>query len=192
MGVKEIVEKIKSEAEAEYKKIIEEARAQANEKLRQALKEAENEANCILENARRQLEMEKQRMEITLRLDLQKRRLSVQKRLVDEVFENVKRKIVSMPDERYFEFLTGVLAPVDISGDVEIILNKRDRQRIGNRLVDYFKKKGVNASLSKEDAQMAGGVILKRGKMRLDFSLELLLEQWREALEGEVIKKLFE
>ena len=81
-----------------------------------------------------------------------------------------------------------------VTGEEEILLNPRDREAIGAKLV-----KAANAllpngklSLSDETRDIAGGLILRRGSIEANCSAELLVELSQSDLSAKVAEILFQ
>ena len=78
-------------------------------------------------------------------------------------------------------------------GDEEIVLNRRDRERIGEKLVkaaNALLEKG-RLSLAPDTRDIAGGLILRRGSIEANCSAELLVELSQSELSAKVAETLF-
>ena len=102
--------------------------------------------------------------------------------------------IVSLPEKDYVAFLAKLAARASVTGEEEILLNTRDREAIGAKLV-----KAANAllpngklSLSDETRDIAGGLILRRGSIEANCSAELLVELSQSDLSAKVAEILFQ
>lgn len=146
--------------------------------------------------------------------------LRMQSRVLDETFESARMQIRNQSDEQYAKTLTGLLSAalieqvrieresLELYGEeeaplaetYEVILNQRDRDRFGESLVreTCAKLRGTIAAERLEKLKLAdtvapieGGVILRCGSIETNCSLELIFEQLRAELEGEVSHALF-
>ena len=81
------------------------------------------------------------------------------------------------------------------TGEEEIIVNDNESRIDAEFINDINSKLGPdkkgNLKLSKEKQNLGGGFILKRGKIKNNVSLKVLLSQAREKLEIELAKDLF-
>ena len=84
-------------------------------------------------------------------------------------------------------------ARASVTGDEEIVLNARDRESIGaavtaqaNTLLGAGK-----LSLSDKTGAFAGGLILRRGSIEANCTVELLVELCRSDMSAEIAKTLF-
>jgi V/A-type H+-transporting ATPase subunit E len=128
------------------------------------------------------------------RMEGRKSILSAKQALIGESFRRALDKIVSLPEEDYVAFLAKLAARASVTGEEEILLNTRDREAIGAKLV-----KAANAllpngklSLSDETRDIAGGLILRRGSIEANCSAELLVELSQSDLSAKVAEILFQ
>ena len=127
------------------------------------------------------------------RMEGRKSMLSAKQTLVGESFRRALDRIVSLPEKDYVAFLAKLAARASVTGE-EILLNPRDREAIGAKLV-----KAANAllpngklSLSDETRDIAGGLILRRGSIEANCSAELLVELSQSDLSAKVAEILFQ
>ena len=142
--------------------------------------------------------------------------------LVERTFARAKREILEMPEPEYLDFMTSLLAATFVSqitdeahnrelygedGDevverYEVILNTRDRERLGNRVVTGAKEKlaGSSAAAYLDKLALAddtadsidGGLVLRCGSMEINNSVKAIFGELRPRVEGEVSRVLFE
>ena len=132
-------------------------------------------------------------MDRIARMEAKKGVLALKQQKVAEAFELAGRKIVELPAEQYTAFLAKLAARASVTGDEEIVLNARDRQSIGaavaaqaNALLGEGK-----LSLSDSTGAFAGGLILRRGSIEANCTVELLVELCRSEMSAEIAKLLF-
>ena len=132
-------------------------------------------------------------MDRIARMEAKKGVLALKQQKVAEAFELAGRKIVELPAEQYTAFLAKLAARASVTGDEEIVLNARDRQSIGaavaaqaNALLGAGK-----LSLSDSTGAFAGGLILRRGSIEANCTVELLVELCRSDMSAEIAKLLF-
>ena len=140
--------------------------------------------------------------------------------LIDRTFERAKREILEMPETEYLEFLTSLLAATftaqiadekhnrELYGEdgdetvesYEVLLNARDKERIGAKLVE-----GAKAKLKGDDAKafahklvmaddvidIDGGLVLRCGSMEINNSVKAIFGELRPRIEAEVSRVLF-
>ncbi|MBQ7384026.1 MAG: V-type ATP synthase subunit E [Clostridia bacterium] len=202
--------KTRAAADAECRRIADEYKRKA-EKIRRDIEErTEAEASAIVSRAKSSAAMEQRNAA-----------LSAQSALIDKAFENAKKEILYLPDDKYLDFLTSMLVTVlmrqsedeRISREVygeedaptaecyEIILNERDLAKHGKALMENLRRRLVGKSnsdviaktkLSRETAKIDGGLILKYGNIEINSSISMLFEQSRPAMEARVSHILFD
>jgi vacuolar-type H+-ATPase subunit E/Vma4 len=91
--------------------------------------------------------------------------------------------------------MTKLMLEVVETGDEEVVVDSKEK-RIDQKFIEKINqqlghgRKG-NLKLSEERANLGGGFILKRGKIRNDVSVGVLLAKAREGLEIELAKEIF-
>ena len=199
-----------AEADAECKRISEEYAAKAENITAAANAAAKNEASEIALRARSS--------EKTLRKNAL---LDVQSEMIDRAFEIAKKEIRELEGDARLELLTGLLCAAlwseyeaekqrdELYGTdeenegpryYEVLLEKRDRDKLGDALMSNFKRKIVGKDmgdlpsrvrLSDDVANIDGGLILRVGSVEINNSVETIFSYLRPRLEAEVAKILF-
>ncbi|HHY46627.1 MAG TPA: hypothetical protein GX506_04925 [Firmicutes bacterium] len=196
-GLGRLVQKILRDADAEADRIRNEARARADEIIKKANEEAEARRGEILERASREREIRKQRVVTLARLDGRRAVLAAKDQAIRSVFEKALEELVNADEDRYLGFLASLLAHSATHDAHEVILNARDRDRLGERLVGEAGRllesrgKKVHLTLSEETRPIKGGFILRAGSLEVNCSLEALFNSHRDRLVPRVAKVLF-
>ena len=86
----------------------------------------------------------------------------------------------------------GLVKKAGPSGDEEIILNARDRERIGKLLLAAVNADGAKMTISEETRDLTGGLILRRGSIETNCSVELLVELCRGEMSAKLADVLFD
>ena len=193
MDAKEIVTKIMSDANAEVEKI----RAQAKEeiqhkqdKLKSELARFDKETELLAASA---AEDKKARVLATARMEIAKQNLQTRKKLIDEIFAKAADKIKNMNDADYVQLMEKLLIASVETGNEQIVIGKNDNRLDANFLETVNKQldsKG-HLTIANDKADIDAGFILRRDKVRVNVSLDVLLGQVREELEIEIAKELF-
>lgn len=128
------------------------------------------------------------------RMEGRKNMLAAKQELVSRSFQKALEQIVSLPEDRYVDFLAKLAAQAAVTGDEEIILNPRDRERIGEKLVKAVNERLPKGAmkLSGDTRDIAGGLILRRGSVEANCSAELLVELSQSDLSAKVAEILFQ
>jgi len=117
--------------------------------------------------------------------------------MIDEVFKSVEERIASMPEGELLELFINILDSASEPGKGEVIFNKRDRQKFGDKFIVAANKKISETKkesefvLSNGTADIKNGFILKYGDIETNCSLEKIIDSRKSHLEPQVIKILF-
>jgi len=195
MEAGQVVEKILADANAEADKIKKEAeekeaaeQARLNEQLDEYKKQTEILAKKAGEN-------EKSHVLAAARMDIAKEFLAEKRKILDEVFEQAHQQLQNLPDEEYRALIKKLILDAVETGDEEVVIDTKDK-RIDREFIKKINselgsgKKG-NLKLSDQKQDIGAGFILKRGKIKTNVSIGVLLDQARKELEIELAKELF-
>lgn len=192
----QVVEKILADARAEAEKIKKQAgetQAAEQTKLDEQLSEYRKQTDIIAKKAG---EDKKAHLLAAARMDIAKQLLAEKRKILDEVFDQARQQLGNLPDEQYCKLMTKLMLEAVETGDEEVIIDKKEKRidqkfikNINQQLGSY--RKG-NLKLSEEKANLTRGFILRRGKIKNNVSIEVLLAQARKELEIELAKELFE
>ena len=190
-------------------KIIAHIRSDAKEQADAILAQAEQQCASIradYEKQAKELYREKIRagtadcqdrvdsMDRIARMEAKKGILALKQQMVSESFDKACDMIINLPKEQYAAFLAKLAAKASATGDEEIILNARDRTAVGENVVKAANAlvSGGRLSLSAETGSFAGGLILRRGSVEANCTVELLVELCRSDMSSEIAKVLFD
>ena len=193
-GTEKIIAHIKADAEAQVNAILAQAEQQCAgirgdydkqaaalyaERLRLGVKETQDKVDSAQRIAR---------------MEGRKEMLSAKQELVSRCFAEAQKRIVSLPEEQYVAFLAKLAAQASVTGEEEIVLNARDRKAVGEKLV-----RAANAllpdgrlTLADQSGDFAGGLILRRGSIEVNCTVELLVELSQNDLSAKVAEILFQ
>ena len=118
--------------------------------------------------------------------------LGAKQEAIKKSFEEALKKIAAMPEDQYIEFLTKEITNVPYS-EGTIVLNKEDRDKIGEKLIKAVneKLKAEKFSLSNETVNSKGGFVLKSGAIMINNTFETILDSIKDELTNEVANALF-
>ncbi len=196
MEAEQVVEKILADAKAEAEKIkkqAEENETAEQAKLSRQLDEYNKQTEIL---ARKAGEDEESHILAAARMDIAKQLLAEKRRILDDAFEQARQQLRDLPEEEYRALFTKMMLETVETGDEEVIVDKNDN-RINQDLIDQINQqldsrgKG-NLKLSDEKQDIGAGFILKRGQIKTNVSLDVLLDQARKELEIDMAKELFE
>ncbi len=127
-------------------------------------------------------------------MEAKKAVLALKQEMVSASFDKACDAIVNLPQEQYLELLAKLAAEAAVTGDEEIVLNKRDRAALGGKVAEAANQKLKNGKLTLSDAtgSFAGGLILRRGSIEVNCTAELLVELCRGDMSAKLAAVLFE
>jgi len=196
MEAEQVVEKILADAKAEAEKIkkqADEKEAAEQAKLHEQLDEHKKQTEILAQSAARD---KKSHLLAAARMDIAKQFLAEKRKILDEVFDQARTQLQNLPDDDYRNLMTKLMLDAVQTGDEEVIVDKNET-RIDHELINQINNqlsansKG-NLKLSDERQNLGAGFILRRGKIKTNVSIEVLLNLARKELEIELAKELFE
>ncbi len=196
MDAEQVIEKILADAKAEAEKIKSQAQDKETAeqaKLDEELNEYKKQTHIIAQKAAKD---KKAHLLAAARMDIAKQFLAEKRKILDEVFDQARKQLQNLTDEDYCEFMTKLILEAVETGDEEVIVDKSET-RIDQKFIKQINRrlgpgyKG-NLRLSDETDNLGAGFILRRGRIKNNVSIEVLLTQARKDLEIELAKQLFE
>ncbi len=127
-------------------------------------------------------------------MEARKAILALKQEMVSKSFEEACRMLTQLPRDKYIELLAKLAARSSVTGDEEIVLNAADRAAVGAAVVEKANTlvSGGKLSLSAATGDFAGGLILRRGSIEANCTIELLVELCRGDMSAQLAKVLFE
>lgn len=191
-GTEKIIAHIEADAQAQADAVLGEARQRCEAiKARFDDKAARLYSDRIREGVKACQDQEDSALRIS-RMEARKSVLSVKQEMVEKSFDLAVQQIVALPDEKYTAFLANLVKKAGPAGDEEIILNAADRARVGEALLKAVNADGAKMKLSDETRDIKGGLILRRGSIETNCSVELLVELSRGELSAKLADVLFD
>ena len=196
MEAEQVTEKILADARAEAEEIKKQAdnkEAAEQAKLTEQLDEYKKQTEILAEKAGKD---KKAHLLAAARMDIAKQFLAEKRKLLDEVFDKARQQLRNLPDEQYRKLMTELMLEAVETGDEEIIIDNNET-RIDQQFIKQVNRKlgpgyKGNLRLANERHNLGGGFILRRGKIKNNVSLEVLLAIAHKDLEIELAKQLFE
>ena len=192
-GTEKIIAHIEADAKAQADAVLEDAKKQCAE----IIADYKNKADASYENKmavgkRSQDELVDSRDRIA-HMESKKEILALKQEMVAKSFALAAKKIASLPDEKYAEFLVDLTAKSSSSKDEQVVFNASDKEKFGKAVIDAVNEKiGGSLTLSDESGDFSGGVILKRGAVEVNNTLDLLIDLKKSEMSAELAKLLFE
>ena len=196
MQAEQVIKKIKADAQNEAENILKQAKKKLEAEkptLDEELKRYEIQTQQIAKKAQQD---EKTHILAAARMRIAKQNLAEKRAILNEVFERAIRKIRDLDDDRYKTLIEKRMLEAVETGDEEVLLDNSEKRidmdflkEINRKLAPGFKG---NLRLAPSGMNLGGGgFILKRGKIKTNVSLTVLIEQARKDLEIQLAKELF-
>jgi len=190
LGLQEILNKIKEEADLKRREILDKAISERD----RILQDADNRVKEIL--AKAQQEKEKlviQRLnaliadyEIRSNVEIAK----VKKDILKEIYGKVQRHILE-DKGIYSEIVKRLIEIVELNGDEEIFVSENESVITKDFIEKLNKEKGWNLRISEKPVKISGGFIARGSHSTIDASIEKLMEILQEETEVHVSNILF-
>ena len=197
IGTERIVSHMRDEAQAEKNAALAQASAKAAEIAAEFAKKAQAEADELLRSGKEAAEQRVLRADRTNRLEARKDILGLKQGLVTAAFDKAREAILALDEDKYVAFLAAQAGAAALTGSEEVVLGKADRERLGARIVEAANaaaaKRGLAADMKLSDAVLPadGGLVLRRGSIEVNCTLDKLLEMSHSSLDAEVASVLF-
>ena len=175
-GIDKITAHIEADAQAEAKSLLDDAYAKAKDSIAEYDKLAHDEYVRIIQEGVKDCEDKVQRMQRLANMEAKKEVLAEKQDIIQKAFLSASAK----------------------TGQEEIILNQRDKDKYGLRLLKAANEKlnanGIagNLQLSEYIGKFAGGLILKQGSIEINCTIEILIELCKDEMSAQLSEVLFD
>ncbi len=193
MGIENITQNILNEANSAAEVLIKDAENTSIQIIEEANKLAEEILNNEEQKLKIDAEIVKNRMISTAELQRRKMILSTKQQGIKDGFSAALNKLKDMPEDKYISYLAEQIINIpNCSGT--IILNAKDKERIGDKLVKLVNEKlnGQRIELSEKTINSIGGFVLKNGDIEINSTFETLLNSIKDELTNDVANALFD
>lgn len=125
-------------------------------------------------------------------METRKLTLSAKQEVLAETYDRALEILCSMPREEYLSLLVHLLKAAGGKGDEKIALSAKDRDEMGETLVERANKElNAHYTLAGEAADIRAGLVLISEECDVNCSFETLLALSREKTERGAAKLLF-
>ncbi len=170
-------------------------REEADKVYEEAMAKAQEQASAIRHSAETKVQQQSEKLIAAhkSRAALERRNalLKTRRQEIEKTVAAVEKKILSMPDAEYFEFLLSLASQLQTKTGM-VFFNQRDLARLPKDLEQRLRKIGFDAVISKDPAgDISGGFILKNGDVEENMSIEAVIAARREMIEDLICRELF-
>lgn len=205
MAIEKLVDSLIADSNAEAEKII----ASANEEAKRILELNENKINEMSsENemkAKEAGEIAKATLIQGTKLKVRNDILAAKQSKIEEVFSICVETLEKMSDEEFISFFKENIKSLDLTGEVEVIVNEKRHDLLTSkilkeatkkeeekfRILDLIKKDEVKYVLCLNPEPIKDGFMLKQGDIYYNFTFEAVVSARKVDLIKEVAANLF-
>lgn len=194
-GLEKIIDKINADSAERCAQQAAAAEKKAREIIAAAQAQGDDIAAEIEANAQRQCdiiaEAAKSRADRLSRQAL----LSARVEAINDTLAKLRANLESMPSPEYFDAVISIAASNAMAGSCTARLNAADLARLPqgfeSRLVQALGGKGAVCELSKQAADIDGGIILAYGDIEINCSFAAIIESRADELKEQIVGLIF-
>ncbi len=193
-GLDKILEDIRSESAQAVASVMDAAQAERDRALAEALREADARTGKILARAKDQADDLIARADSAAQLQRRRMILETKQDLIASVIGQAKQAILDLPDSDYFELILKLISSNALPRDGEVCFSRKDFSRLPK---DFAAKlvaalpEGAKLDVSRDEAQIDGGFILKYGGVEQNLSIGEIFEEKKDRMTDIAGKILF-
>ena len=186
------MEKITARMKEDAARSLSELNAQTEQELRRIREESAARAEKERETAGGPAQERYERLCSAAEMETRKLTLSAKQKVLAETYDRALEILCSMPREEYLSLLVRLLKAAGGKGDEKIALSAKDRDEMGETLVERANKElNAHYTLAGEAADIRAGLVLISKECDVNCSFETLLALSREKTERGAAKLLF-
>ena len=196
MALEDIIAKINEDASLKAEQILTEAENKKAEIISSRIKDAEKIKEDMVRKALEKGQKERESTLALAKLSARKHILKSKQSIVSKVYDKVLEDLRNLPLKDYQKLIENILVE-NASGDEEVIIADSDKDRISQKFIDKVNKKLISRkkkgklTLSVQTRKFDKGLILRKGKLEINYSFSNLLKSLRDKTESEVVTTLF-
>lgn len=195
-GIDNITRRIQADTQAEVDRILADAQQDADKIRAKYAAKADREAEDLLARGKVLAQERVHCIHSAAQMEARKMTLAAKQEMIDRAFELAVQQLLNLPEEEYIALLADLAVQAG-SGTEAILLNQKDREHLGQKVLKLANKRAGEAgkpgkfTLSPETAPIQGGLVLSDGAVEMDCALETLVYLQRAQAAGEVSRLLF-
>jgi len=197
MGLEDILKGIDEKVKAEVARIKQEAEEEKEKIIDDALKRAELQKERIISAGKKEIDGEMRRKLIQVRREEKRKTLDLKKKIMDEVFQEAKEKILTINSDEYLSLMKQIIFNNLNQGDEEIIFSPRDSKIIDREFVkeveEFVRSKGKTPKLKflPELDDNERGFIIRSKDVQINCTVSSLFSALKDKIEIKVARILF-
>ena len=188
MGIDNILERISVCSEKEAEKITAEARAKATEIYAERTAEAKIAAAALIEAAEKDAIDRINHIKSTAALESRKLVLAAKRDVINEVLDDIAPTFRKLPKDEYAAFLADVAVKSSEKGTLFFANVDYD---VADKVRDLLRDRPQYKVAKTTVKDISSGFIIKYENVRIDCSVESIVENMKTELETIIASKLF-
>ena len=189
-GIEKVTDRIAQDAQAEIEAQLSQAQERADQILAEYETQAREAVERILAHGQREVDAHRAQLHSMARLEARKRVLAAKQDVIEAAFEKALARLCALPREKMVPLLARLAAVYAETGEEEVILPPASRRAYGQDVVDQANQLIGEGHLTAEEG-IAGGLLLRRGRVDINCTFSMLLQRRRESLSAQVAEILF-
>lgn len=195
-GIENITRRIQADTQAEVDRILADAQQDADKIRAKYAAKADRETEDLLARGKALAQERVHCIHSAAQMESRKMTLAAKQELIDRAFELALEQLLSLPEEDYISLLADLALQAG-SGTESILLNPKDREKLGQKVLTLVNKRAGEVgktgkfTLSPQTAPIQGGLLLSGGAVEVNCALETLVQMQRTEAAGEVSRLLF-
>lgn len=190
-GVQAITDRIIADATAQANSIMETARRQIAENEHKTDAQIRAQTEAILRQADLDCQEEARRARAIADLESRKGALREKRKVIGEAFALARQKILGMREDEYAGFLFTLLKQSGVDGGT-VWVSQRDSRYFTDGFMQRAKSEiSPDLTLGGVLDSLPNGFVLKSGDAQINCTVDFVLKQATEELEGDVARILF-
>lgn len=196
-GIEKITARIEADAAADAARIEEEARLQCETIRTEGESKAQESYWRRVQAGVKATEDRASRLAKAADMEARKSILAAKQTIVTEAFDRAEQKLLALSGDAYIAFLAGQAAKASLSGREEVVLNAKDRDAIGKKVVARANEaltaagKPAELTLAAQPGDFSGGLILRDGDVSVNCTAAALIAEARQSQASVVAAELF-
>jgi vacuolar-type H+-ATPase subunit E/Vma4 len=186
-----VKDKILKEARESKKKIEKETSVKVKEIIDQAGSEAGDIEKKGEIRAGEEEKAEKERILSRIRMKLSSKKLDKKIEIMEDLKNKVSDEMKKLKWDDYKKLVKKLIQEASEDGDEEIIPGTLHNDKIRDLIGELNKSDKYNFKISKEKGNFEVGIVLFKGKRRVNSTLPVLLEEAFEKMQEEIVGTLF-
>ena len=186
-----VKDKILKEALISKSKIEKETASKIEEIKEKAKKEAGDIEKKGKEKAKEAEKVEMERILSRVRMELSNRKLDKKNKIMEELKAKVADEMKKLKWEEYKELLKSIILSASEDGDEELTPGALHLDKVKELVLELNREEKHDFKVSNEKGNFEVGVILSKGKRRVNATLPVLLEETFNEMQEEIVSTLF-